>query len=208
MSGISNNCAKVQRPGLVAAVSAGALAASGLIALRRPVPAWEVELTEAINGAPDVWTTVLYPIMQLGTLAGPVVAAGVILVARRDVVGAAATVVAGVVTWFAAKGVKRLVDRDRPLEFLPGIDVREGDGTGLGFISGHSAVAALAAVMVIGALPRRWRWLPPLLAGLVGIARVVHGVHFPADLVGGWAFGTLVGLGALGVVDRLRPTPV
>ena len=101
--------------------------------------------------------------------------------------------------------MKKIVERDRPLSYISGIDVREGDGTGLGYISGHSGVAASTAVMVMVVLPRRWRWLPALLAGLVGVARIIHGVHLPADVVGGWAFGTLIALGSLWVLERVEP---
>jgi membrane-associated phospholipid phosphatase len=53
----------------------------------------------------------------------------------------------------------------------------------------------------MAALPRRWWPLPIATAVLVGVARIVHGVHLPADVVGGWSFGVLVALGALGAVD-------
>jgi membrane-associated phospholipid phosphatase len=39
---------------------------------------------------------------------------------------------------------------------------------------------------------------------IVGMARIVHGVHLPADIVGGWSFGVLLGLGGLAVADALR----
>ena len=50
----------------------------------------------------------------------------------------------------------------------------------------------------------RWRPVMAAMAFLVGIARVVHGVHLPADLVGGWSLGALMALGALPIVDRIR----
>lgn len=192
------------RPGLIAGTAAAVMAGSYVVAVRRPVPGWELTLTEWINEVPDAVGTALYPVMQLGTLAGPVIVAGGIAIVRRDLVLAVATVTAGLAAWFGAKGVKRIVDRDRPGTFLPEIVIREGDGTGLGFVSGHSAVAATAAVMAMAALPGRWRLVPPALAVLVGMARIVHGVHLPADVTGGWAFGTLIGLGALWVVDVVR----
>lgn len=193
-----------RRPGLIAGTAAAVLFGSYAVAVQRPVPGWELTLTEWINEVPDGVATVLYPVMQLGTLAGPIIVAGGVGVLRRDRVLAIATVAAGLVAWFGAKGVKRVVDRDRPGTFLPEIIVREGDGTGLGFVSGHSAVAATAAVMAMAALPGRWRLVPPVLAVLVGVARIIHGVHLPADVLGGWAFGVLIGLGALGVVDVVR----
>ena len=47
---------------------------------------------------------------------------------------------AGVGTWMAAKGIKQLVSRGRPHLYMPGVVVRSGDGTGLGYIPGHAAV--------------------------------------------------------------------
>jgi undecaprenyl-diphosphatase len=195
----------IRHRGPVAATAATGLVASYLVAVREPLPAWELDLTRWVNGAPDWLASGLFPVMQLGTLVAPALAAIAIAVWRRDLVLAGATFAVGVITWFGAKGVKRTVERGRPREYLPGVDVREGDGTGLGYVSGHAAVAAATAVMVAAATPRRWRWVLAVAAGLVGIARIVHGVHLPADVVGGWAFGTLIALGALEVVDRIGP---
>jgi undecaprenyl-diphosphatase len=187
---------------VVIAVTAGVgLISSWNVARQDPIPGWELRLTEWINDVPDAIAYLLYPFMQLGTLGGPLVAAGLIAWLTRDRVLAGATAAVGVVTWFAAKEVKSIVERGRPVRYLPDIDVREGDGTGLGYISGHSALAAASAVMVMAALPRRYRPLAALAAGLVGIARIVHGVHLPADVVGGWSFGTLMALGGLAIVD-------
>jgi glycosyltransferase 2 family protein len=194
------------RPGLLALGAGTGLLASYLVAVRDPVPRWELQLTEWINDAPDALATTLYPVMQAGTLGGPIVVAVAIGAFRRDWLLSGATVVAGLVAWFGAKGVKRIVERDRPLAYLPEVIVREGDGTGLGYVSGHSAVAAAAAIMAMAALPRRWRPLTAIVAVLVGVARIVHGVHLPADVVGGWSFGVLVALGALGAVDVIDRT--
>ena len=181
------------------------LGLSYVVAARDPIPTWELDLTEWINDVPDAVAVTLYPIMQLGTLGGPILVAVAVGLARRDWWLSAATVVSGFVTWFGAKGVKKLVDRGRPGEYLPNIDVREGDGTGLGYISGHSAVAACAAVMAMSAVPSRWRPALAALAALVGLARIVHGVHLPADVVGGWSFGTLIAVATLEILERIEP---
>jgi membrane-associated phospholipid phosphatase len=191
-------------PRAIAATSFVGLAASYAAAIRRPLPFWELRLTDAINDVPNAVGSALYPAMQLGTLGGPIVVAMMIAVVRRDLVLAAAVVVTGAVTWFAAKGVKRLVQRDRPLTYLPEIIVREGDGSGLGYISGHSAVSASAAIMAMVAIPKSWRPLAAAVAVLVGVARIVHGVHLPADVVGGWSFGVLLGLGGLLAAGSVR----
>lgn len=191
-------------PVVVAAVAGVALVASWLVALQHPVPSWEVSLTSWANGAPVVVADVLYPVMQLGTIFAPLVVGGAVALWRRDVVAGVAVATAGVVGWFAAKGVKQLVERERPLAFVDGLVVREGDGAGLGYLSGHSTVAMATAVAVLAVVPRRWRWVPVVLAVLVGVARVVSGVHLPADVVGGWALGALIGVATLEVVDRTR----
>ena len=193
-------------PGWYAIIAAGTLLLSFLVALRDQVPSWELRLTEWLNSAPDAVATVLYPLMQLGTLAAPLLVALGILVFKRDRLLAATTIVVGVVAWFGAKLIKASVERGRPIEYLPDITVREGTGMGLGFISGHSAVVASSvAVMTMAALPRRFRAFVLVIALLVGVARVVHGVHLPADVVGGWAFGALIGFAGLWVYDRIAP---
>jgi membrane-associated phospholipid phosphatase len=195
--------AAFRRPLLIAGIAAVGLAASYVVAVQRPVPSWELRLTEAINRVPGFVAPTLYPVMQVGTFAGPIIVAALIAIFRRDLVLSAAVVLAGIATWFAAKGIKKIVERGRPLTYLPDIRVREGDGTGLGYISGHSAVAASAAIMAMVAIPRRWRPLAALVAALVGIARIVHGVHLPADVVGGWSFGVLMGLGGLWLAGQI-----
>jgi glycosyltransferase 2 family protein len=191
--------------GVWAVVALIGLIASYLVAIQRPVPEWELDLTVWINGCPDWVATILYPIMQLGTVIAPIGAAIAVAVFRRDWLLSVAVLVSGFGTWFLAKGIKKVVERGRPLEYIPGLDVREGTGAGLGYVSGHSAVAAVTAVVAGSALPRKWRIVPAILAVLVGIARIVHGVHLPADVIGGWSVGVLVGLGTLTLVDWLRP---
>ena len=198
-----------RRPLVIVAVAAVGLVASYAVAVQRPVPTWELRLTERINDVPDWVGSALYPVMQMGTFGGPIIVAVLIAIFRRDLVLSAAVVVTGLVTWFAAKGVKKMVERSRPLTYLPDIVVREGDGTGIGYISGHSAVAASAAIMAMVALPRRWRPVAAVAAALVGIARIVHGVHLPADVIGGWSFGVLTGLAGLwlaGSIPGRRPS--
>jgi undecaprenyl-diphosphatase len=174
------------------------------VAKQDPLPQRELDLTTWFNSAPDWVAHTLWPFMQLGTVIAPIGFSVVMILWKRDWWTAAASLVGGVFTWFAAKGVKELVRRGRPLQYLPNINVREGGGTGLGFISGHSAVAACTAVIAMTVLSRKWRPLLVLLPGLVGIGRIVHGVHLPADVVGGWAFGVLTGLGTVEMFGRLR----
>jgi hypothetical protein len=51
----------------------------------------------------------------------------------------------GTAAWAMAKLVKQVVRRPRPADLLPGIRGRGRDATGLGYLSGYSAVAVEAA---------------------------------------------------------------
>jgi undecaprenyl-diphosphatase len=102
-------------------------------------------------------------------------------------------VVSGVGAWFLAKYVKNVVQRGRPLAFIPSIDVREGKGTGLGFVSGHTAVAFAMATALYPVLSRKGRIVAYAVATVVGLARIVFGMHFPLDVVGGACLGIVCG---------------
>ncbi len=57
-----------------------------------------------INDAPDALATVLYPVMQAGTLGGPIVVAASIASFKRDWLLSAATVAAGLVALVRGEG--------------------------------------------------------------------------------------------------------
>ena len=66
----------------------------------------------------------------------------------------------------------------------------------LSFPSGHSANAMMtyvALALFLCAAEHRRPWLAAAisLALVVGISRVVLGVHWPSDVVGGWSYGLL-----------------
>jgi membrane-associated phospholipid phosphatase len=102
---------------------------------------------------------------------------------------------AGMVTASTASNVvaKGLVRRPRPA-----VEVRPARRPGrtpvtTSFPSGHAAAAAAFATGVGLEMPAL---AAPVgaLAAAVGIARVVNGVHYPSDIIGGWAVGVGVAM--------------
>lgn len=74
----------------------------------------------------------------------------------------------------------------------PALWVSRIQETTYSFPSGH-AMASLATVAAICVLlwPTRWRWwsllLGALYVALIGASRVYFGVHYPSDILAGWA---------------------
>jgi membrane-associated phospholipid phosphatase len=147
-----------------------------------------------VNGLPAVLAVPLIAAMQAGSLAAVFVAGGLAFAAGRRRL-ARELVVSGTLAWLAAKAARLMVHRGRPSALLAGVLIRGAKASGLGFASGHAAVAAALATAVAPYLGRRARRLVWCAVGIVGIARVYVGAHFPLDVVGGTALGWAIGSG-------------
>jgi undecaprenyl-diphosphatase len=145
----------------------------------------------AVNGVDVVPFVLVWPVMQLGNLL--VVPACVLLAAvfRRWRL-AAALLLAGAGTYYAAKVVKDIVVRGRPDDLLDDVVIRGTAALGRGFVSGHAAVVAALLATAWPWLGRRGRIGCLVLATAVCLARVHVAAHLPLDVVGGVGLGLLV----------------
>lgn len=80
------------------------------------------------------------------------------------------------------------------------------------FPSGHAmGSATLAMVVVLLCWHTRWRWLAVALAATfaltVGASRIYLGVHYPSDILGGFAAGIAWVSGVYLVLYRIRERP-
>lgn len=132
----------------------------------------------------------------------------VVIALWRGARRAEATVFAGVViaAQAASEGLKILYDRPRPT-LVPHASYVYSNS----FPSGHSAMSAavyilLAAILAANLKTQASRTLvfglAVLLVVMIGISRVYLGVHWPTDVLAGWALGC--GMAFLGVIGMGR----
>jgi undecaprenyl-diphosphatase len=163
----------------------------------------EVDIFRVVNDlALPGWTDrAVWALMQLGVIGAVPVVVAMALAARRLRLALDAAVAAGSI-YLIAKLVKEIVQRGRPQTLLDGVHILGEPARGLGYVSGHSAVAVALATVAGPYLGRRARRVAWALAAGVCLARMYVGAHLPLDVLGGaalgWAAGALVHL-ALGV---------
>ena len=125
-------------------VAGGLVAAAGAMAARPGhVFAFDANLFRLVNLLPGAFGQPLLAVMELGALAAVPAAAVVALAARRPRL-ASDLGLSGGLAWLLAKLVKGLVGQARPVTLLYGV-VERGLNSGLGYPSGHAAVAAARA---------------------------------------------------------------
>ena len=143
----------------------------------------------------------LWIVMQAGSFPAVFITAGLALAARRPRL-AVALATAGTATWLLAKVVKQVVDRGRPQVFLHDVVVYGPAASGLGFPSGHAAVAACLMTVAAPYLTRPARVIGWVVVLLVTFTRVFVGAHFPLDAAGGLFLGWAVGSVATLIAGR------
>lgn len=102
---------------------------------------------------------------------------------------------------------KQLFARDRP-----SLWESIAPETSFSFPSGHAMGSmTLGVVLVLLAWPTRWRWVAigtmAFFVLMVGLSRVYLGVHYPSDILAGWAAASVWAVGCYGLAFKghLRP---
>jgi glycosyltransferase 2 family protein len=208
-----SNRQKIRRAEVVTVLGGSAVLAGTwvVVAVNHGVPGWEQDIFEWVNDLPDALWPVVWGPMQLGSLAGSLVVVAVTFAVTRQRRLTLSALTASQVAWWSAKVIKGLVSRGRPATLLVDVKLRE-HASGVGYVSGHTAVAFALATVLAPSLPRAWRPVAFALASGVAMARMYSGAHLPLDVVGGAGLGVLsgtlwrwaFGLGGEGLPVRVR----
>jgi membrane-associated phospholipid phosphatase len=184
----------------------GLLATAGAVHRDR-VGAAEAGAFRAVNGLPDALYPPAWVVMQLGAF-GTVPAAAAAAWRAGDGELAGRLLLGGTGAWALAKLVKQVVRRPRPADLLPGTRGRGQDAAGLGYLSGHAAVATALGAAALPRLGPAGRALTLTAIPLVGLTRLYVGAHLPLDIAGGAALGLAADAAAGLVLARAARTPM
>ncbi|MFJ1877581.1 phosphatase PAP2 family protein [Streptomyces chartreusis] len=166
----------------------------------------DVELLYDINGlakdAPHWFDRVMGYVGEYGLLFALILAVAWCWwsVRRRGAEDAASSVAALVWAPLAAGvavlvnvPIRGFVERPRPFNQHQGLEVLVSGKTDYSFVSDHATIAMALGVGLFVA-NRKFGLVGIGLALLEGFCRVYMGVHYPTDVVGGFALGTAVAL--------------
>ena len=93
---------------------------------------------------------------------------------------------------FINQGLKEFIALPRPFDVDPSVGI--GHATGYSLPSGHAQGSLTFWGMIAPWIRRGWP-IALVLSGLIGISRVYLGVHYPSDVLAGWAIaGIILGL--------------
>ena len=155
-----------------------------------------------INGWPDWLEWPLWILQQPGVLLFPMVVGAVLWLATgRQRLFWAFFVIVPAKLLIERLVIKQLVERERPYTSIGAdIELRGHQMVGLSFPSGHTTTAFATAVLMMAFLPGRWRWIPLVIAGAVGVARIYFGEHNPLDVFAGAMLGTALAMLSRGFI--------
>jgi undecaprenyl-diphosphatase len=173
------------------AIACGVFVGGAWLTRRSVVTRLELRCFQLFNRASPRGFVPVWALMQLGSLGGALVVSTVVAAVGHGDIGRRMAVVT-TATWLGAKSVKPFVRRGRPAAVLGESRVLGRQQAGLGYPSGHAAVAMALAAVAAPRIARPWRAAVWIAGVLVGPARMYVGAHLPLDVAGGIALGLAV----------------
>lgn len=171
------------------------------------LPAYDREIFGIINGTQwSEWFASLLTVLgQANLWIAPVALTFLILASlgnRRERLYVATALITLTLTSLIVSDIlKPLIARVRPCHVIESVRLLGGCTKSFAMPSEHSA-NAFAQAAVLGLFYFRALWISLPFAGLIGLSRIVHGKHYPSDVLAGAVLGILL---VLTVVRLLRP---
>jgi len=103
----------------------------------------------------------------------------------------------------ASHVLKYMVERIRPCNALSGVLTPDGPSSSFSFPSSHAANMGSSMFLLAMAF-KPWTPLFVVIALLVGLSRVYLGLHYPSDVLGGYALGLLLGYIVWWGIEKLK----
>ena len=181
----------MRRIRLRAAIGGVGFVGTAVAARQRAAGPLEARAFRLVNDLPDGLYPPVWVLMQLGNVsAAPVAAAVARLAGDRRLSRHLA--LAGGTGWALSKLIKRGIERPRPAALVAGARIRGREQAGLGYLSGHAAVAVALGVAARPHVGPGARRAIAAAMPLVGLCRIYVGAHMPLDVIGGASLGLLV----------------
>lgn len=98
--------------------------------------------------------------------------------------------VCSVTAWVVARVLKIFINTDRPFTALTNVQALFND-TSFAFPSGHATFFGALALLIFFH-HKKTGLVFMLFALIISVARIMAGVHFPVDILGGFAIGAVI----------------
>lgn len=162
--------------------------ATAYMSVGREVAKWEIDLFQFVYNLPDF----LWPLFIVITQFGSIYVLGALLILyllKKHYHIVLRLLMTGLLAYLVSGFSKDIWGRVRPSELLLDVTNLDYIVRGPGFPSGHMALATALALTLGHYLPRKYQWIIPVWIIGVGLSRMYLGIHFPLDILGGFAIG-------------------
>ncbi len=175
-------------PTLQLVLAIGLFVVAVLASRSKDVGDWEISLFRFFYGLPDFLQPFFFVVTQLGSIwiLGLLFILFLALKKHQIVLRLMLT---GLLAYLISGFAKDIWGRIRPQDLLLDVVNLDYIVRGPGFPSGHMALATALALTLGWYLKGKYYWLVVAWIGLVGISRMYLGIHFPLDILGGFAIG-------------------
>ena len=174
---------------------------------------WEVKLIEWIQKALGSLNSTVGTVLSfIGGEIGLLLVLLIVLFCWKKESGKRlALIVAAVNTWLPM--IKAAVTRPRPYmeypdrvqgvaDFGNSASMDDVAAQGYSFPSTHSASTTALFIPLAQEVKKKWMWIAAVVISfLVGVSRAVNGMHYPTDILAGWALG-LAGAGVCLLLEK------